>query len=58
MEKSNGTLGMCSRLNDRTAVVLEDLHPAADISSVIGARLKRQTKVGGQESCAKLGDIS
>jgi len=56
VQVSNGALGVGCCLHDGAGVVLEHFDPACDIAGMIGARLDGQPKVGGKESCAKLGD--
>ena len=41
---------------DGALVVLQNLEPVLDIGRMIGARLRRQGKIGAQEGRAKLGD--
>ena len=52
----DGAFGMGGGLHDGAGVVLQHLNPACDIAGMIGARLDAKPKIGGKESCAKLGD--
>ena len=55
MQEGGGALGITRGGEDRPLVVLEHAQPILDIAGVILARLRRQTKVGGQKSASEFG---
>ena len=56
MEIGNGALCMGCGLHDGAFVILEHLQPAGNVAGVIGTRFQCQSKVGGKECSADLGD--
>ena len=56
MQEGDSAFGMGCGLHDSAGVVLQHLDPTGDIAGVIGTRLDAKPKVGGKESCAKLGN--
>ena len=55
MKIGNRALGMGCGLDDGWGIVMQNPDPARDIAGVIRAGLKCKAKIGGKESCPKLG---